>query len=253
MRRIVAIGLGAALLAGCQTNTYTADMSFAKAPGLGYWNSGLLPAGRLYLWDTRSNKLTIITDSVEFVQEPSREPPTNLSSTNVQGIAVEGSFGSNAIKTAVSAEVGRQVEFNAQGAVRERYGSIYTALSNAYIKDASSGDVDTHWSVADATRPKSGLYYVLISGVVRANDTSLSHKGLKDNNVASVTVTVPGLGKPLSVNVINGAKIGCSGVGSACFFEATVLKPYINANRRLDFKPARDVNLKPLSDALRDL
>lgn len=254
MRGIFFVGITASLLAGCGSSTYTADMSFAKATGLGYWNSGLLPVGRLYLWDTHTNRLTQISDAIAFVQEPATEPPTNLNSTNVQGIAVEGSVGSDAVKTAVSAEVGRQVTFEAKGAVRQRYGSIYTALGNAYAKEASDGDVDTHWSVREATRPKSGLYYVLISGIIRANETTLSQKGLNgSDNVADVTVSVPGIGKPISVKIVNGASIGCSGTGSACFFEATVLKPYINENRRLDFQPARNVDLKPLSAALRNL
>ncbi|SHG03401.1 hypothetical protein SAMN02745157_3416 [Kaistia soli DSM 19436] len=253
MHRIAAISLVAGLLAGCQTPPlYTADMSFAKATGLGYWNTGLLPVGRLYLWDTKNNRLTLIADDIPLAKRPTAEPKTELSSTNVQGIAVEGSFGSDAIKTAVTAEVGRQVAFTAKGAVREQYASIYTGLARAYSDAVAAGeDVDTHWSVTDATRPNSGLYYLIISGVVRADQTSLTQKGLKDENIANISVSVPGLGKPVALKVVNGNAVGCNGPSAACFFEATVLKPYINANRRLDFAPARDVDVKLLPGAFR--
>ncbi len=255
MHRIALLVAAASAMAGCQSSpVYTADLSFSKAPGLGYWNTGLLPAGRLYLWDTHQNRLTLISDSVELTKQNSGEPPTALTSSNIQGISVEGSFGSSEIKSAVTAEVGRQIEFQAEGVVRERYGSIYTGLAKAYAAEIAEGnDVATHWSIADATRAGSGLYYVVISGIVRADKTSVTQKGLKDNTMADITVTVPGSNNSISLKVINGNTISCAGASSSCFFELTVLKPYINAQKRLDFAPARDADLTQLPSALRGL
>lgn len=239
------------VLAGC--SQYSADLSFARAPGLGYRNAGLFPPGRLYLFDSTTATLTKLADDIPLRQIPIADPPTTLTSTNIRGIALNGTFGSPQAKLGVAAEIGSKVAFVAERAQREKYSSVYTALTEAYKGGLAAGeDMKSRWYVDDVTRRNSGLYYVVINEIVRTDRTSLSTGGPSGSQIASISVTPPGM-PPISVSVTDSKLVECSGSASPCFFDATVISPYKNEQGNLDFKVARNVNVDLLSEAFRKL
>jgi hypothetical protein len=245
---VLALGLG-----GC-AQYYSADLSFARVPGLGFRNAGLYTPGYLFLWDARQNKLTKLQEDIFLAKQPRTDPPTDLNQTNIRGISITGEFGSSAEKVSAEINLGQKIEFRAEQAVRERYQSVYTALAQAYTEGNARGEDMSHrWYVKDVTHRGSGLYYVIITGIVRANKTTISYAGEEGPEIGSVSVTVPGKLGTIKVNVKNSNVAECSGKASPCFFDVMVVAPFINNSGRLDFESARNINKDKLSAAFRSL
>jgi len=243
--------LAAILLASC-ADTYTANLEFARATGLGYRNVGLFTVGSLYLWDSEQNTLILLDDNVPLVPRPSTEEPTLIVSTEVRGISVVGRGVTPANEASAELAVGRQVQFRAEGAVRERYSSVYTGLSSTYVAQLAAGDdVRTRWRVDDASRLDSPLRYVVITGLVRADLTRTIIGGIDSESAGTFRVSVPELGS-INVQFTNAQSSECAGDQAPCFFEVTVLKPYIGESGTLQYQPV-PADLDRLSDAFRTL
>ena len=241
-------------LSAAACNPYTADLSFARAPGLGYRNAGLFSAGRLYLFDQSSGRLTKLADDIPLEKKAGDSTPAMLSSSSVRGIALNGDFGSAEAKASVRLSLGSKIAFSAERATREEYGSIYTGLSKAYSAGIAQGqDMRAQWYVSDAVKKDSGLYYVVISEIVRADKTTLSVGGIDGGNVADVSISVPGKPGAIKVSLTDSKLVECSGQSAPCFFEVSVVKPYLDDEKKLAFLPARNADLDLLSDAFRNL
>ncbi|MCX5493839.1 hypothetical protein OSH11_03895 [Kaistia dalseonensis] len=249
MRNLLIAALCVGSLSGC----YIADMKFVEVKELGYRNNARYEAGYLFLWDTRSNKLVQLADDIPLTAKPNREPPATIVASDIQGIQIEGGTGSEATKIAIAAEVGRSLQFKAENLIRERYDSVYTGLTAAYLEGQARGEnLRERWYVSDATKPRSPYYYVVITGVIRTDKTVLTTAGANGtDSVASVSVTAPGLGVPVKVAIRNGSSYECSGKSAACFFKVTILKPYINEKGGLDYKPALNADVSKLPEAFR--
>ncbi len=241
--------------AGCHAagEARIADLSFSRAPGLGYRNAGLFPPGRLYLFDQAAATLTKLSDDIPLDKKPSDATPTTLTASNIRGIALSGDFGSAANKLSASLSVGSRVAFTAERAVRERFASIYSGLAKAYAAGLSEGqDMYSQWYVKDVTT-NANLYYVVINDIVRADKAGLSIGGAQGQNTAELSVSVPGLPAPLRISIVDNRLAECSGASAPCFFDAAVIKPYIGEANRLSFRATRAANLDVLSDAFRKL
>lgn len=228
----------ALLFSGCTAggDKFSADLSYVRAAGLGYRNAGLYSAGYLFLWDKSKNEMTLLSDEIEFEKAPTSESPTTLKSTSVSGVSINGNFQTPAEKLAAELSFSKKIEFTAENAVRERYRSTITALSNAYLKGVNGGeDMRARWYVGEATRPDSSLRYVLITGLVRANSAKASIGGKSGNEVGALSLDVPSVGS-IKVAIDRGTQVDCTGIQAPCFFEPTVLKPYIASNGNLDFR-----------------
>ena len=248
MWRGVAAGLiVTSVLGGCAK--YSADLSFARAPGLGFRNAGLYTTGYLFLWDSRANKLTKIQDDIFIAKQPITEPPTDISSTNIRGISITGDFGSAEQKISAQAALGQKIQFTAEQAQREKYQSVYSALAQTYT--SSGSEIRQQWYVNDVTRKGSGLYYVVITGIVRANKTTIAYGGEEGPEIGGLSVTVPGKLGTIKVSIKSANSAECSGKASPCFFDAMVISPFISDKKTLDFRAARGVDLDMLSEAFR--
>ena len=253
MRAVIWI-VGALLLAGCQqTANHSADLSFSRAPGLGYRNAGLFSPGRMYLFDQASGTLTRLSDDIVLERQEGSTVPTTLSATNISGIALSGAFPSAAAKVEAAVAIGSKVSFVAEKAVRERYSSVYTGLAKAYTDGTAAGqDMKGQWYV-DTVIADPNQFYVVVTDIVKADKTSLSVGGLTNDNVVDVSVTVPGLPAPLKIAVSNGRLVECSGNASPCFFNVSVVRPYIGPNKLLAFRAATNFKGDALSEAFRKL
>lgn len=239
-----------AVAAGSCTS-YRADLGFAHTTQLGYRNTGLVSAGDLWIWDTSSNELTFLESDLQF----ERQESTRLASyrtDRVRGISVAGDFGSEDQKAAVEAAVGRRLQFEVDNAVRDKYGPIYDAVSDRYRSGLASGeDMRGRWYVDRATEEGSGLYYVLVRSVVRADRAQIKVGGAEDESIATLSVRLPGDVRPVSVDLVNAATAECSGESAPCFFDVSVLEPFLNSNGNLDFRTVLGVDEDRLSEALR--
>lgn len=252
MRAILGLAL-AALCAACQQGDFGADLSFSRSAGLGYRNAGLFNPGTLYLFDQSTATLIRLSDDIPLQRRPGEAAPTTLTSTRIDGIALTGTFPNEAVKTEIAAAVGTKVSFVAENAVRDDYQSVYTGLAQAYRTGTDAGeDMKGRWYV-DEVVGQRGKYYVVVSGIVRADKASLVVGGLKDDNVVDISVSVPGLATPVKVAVTHGRSVNCSGKSAPCFFNVSVIKPYLGPEKRLTFREGRGVDLDRLSQALRKL
>ncbi|HEV2552132.1 MAG TPA: hypothetical protein VGV17_00070 [Bosea sp. (in: a-proteobacteria)] len=252
MRSLICLAL-AALCAGCHHSDFCADLSFSRSAGLGYRNAGLFNPGTLYLFDQSSATLTRLSDDIPLQKRASDAAPATLTSTRIDGIALTGSFPNEAVKTAIAAAVGTKVAFTAENAVRDDYQSVYTGLAQAYRAGMDAGeDMKGRWFV-DEVVAQRGKFYVVVTGIVRADKASLSVGGIKDDNVVDVSVSVPGLATPVKVAVTHGRAVNCSGKSAPCFFSVSVIKPYLGPEKRLSFREGRGVDIDRLSEALRKL
>lgn len=252
MRVLFGLAL-AALCAGCHHSDFGADLSFSRSAGLGYRNAGLFNPGTLYLYDQNAATLTRLSDDIQLQRNAGSQVPTTLTSTRIDGIALSGTFPSELVKSEVAAAVGTKVSFVAENAIRDDYAKIYTALGEAYTVGAAAGeDMLGRWYVREVARQR-GKYYVIVSSIVRADRAALSVGGVKDDNVADISVSIPGLATPVKVAVTHGRAVNCSGKAAPCFFGVSVLKPYFGPGGRLNFRDGRGVDQNRLSEALRKL
>ncbi|HWJ71768.1 MAG TPA: hypothetical protein VNX29_01250 [Kaistia sp.] len=264
MRKFLTIALCLGPLSGCvqpvgPQSQLTANLSYVRAGNIGFANSGLLPAGYLYLWDTDDNSLRLLSKTIPLSPKDIAAAPATIVSSGVTGVTVDGSFGGTGVtKTAISAAVGQKIEFRAENAVRQDYNpTTITALVSAYRDGQAQGeDLYGQWFVAEATRPKSHLFYVIIDSIVLAEKTRIAQTGVKgDNDVASVSVSVPGLTKPVVVAIQNGAFAECFGKDKAtgCFFSVQVYKPYLSGpDKLLNFRAASNPKPEGLVQAFRN-
>jgi hypothetical protein len=252
MRRVLIATLAAAL-AGCSSTDFSTDLSYVRASGLGYRNAALYSAGYLFLWNTEANTLTVLENSIPLERLDVSETPTNLSSSSVSGVSISGSFAAGPQRIAAEAALSRKIAFTAESAVREKYRSVYTGLSAAYVRGLAAGeDMGARWYVDEATAPSSPYRYVLITGLVRADRAAATVGGKSGSEIGAIGVEVPGLGS-IDVGIDSGAAVECSGNKAPCFFDATVLQPYIASDGNLNFRPAMGVDADALSEALRKL
>ena len=243
----------AALCAGCQQGDFGADLSFSRSAGLGYRNAGLFNPGTLYLFDQNTATLTRLSDDIPLRRRPSEAAPTTLASTRTDGIGLTGSFPSAAVKAEVALAIGTKITFVAENAVRDDYNQVYTGLAEAYRSGVAAGeDIKGRWYV-DEVVGQRGKYYVVVSGIVRADRASLAVGGMTGDNIADVSVSVPGIATPVKVGITRGRSVDCSGKSAPCFFSVSVIKPYYGPERRLAFREGRGLDLDRLSEALRKL
>jgi hypothetical protein len=232
MRRVLIATLAAAL-AGCSSTDFSTDLSYVRASGLGYRNAALYSAGYLFLWNMEANSLTVLENGI---------PLEKLDA-----------FAAGPQRVAAEAALSRKIAFTAESAVREKYRSIYTGLSAAYVRGLAAGeDMRSRWYVDEATAPNSPYRYVLITGLVRADRATATVGGKSGSEIGSIGVEVPGLGS-IYVGIDSGAAAECSGNKAPCFFDATVLQPYIASDGNLNFRPAMGTDADALSEALRKL
>lgn len=254
MRQLSVTTVLLVLLSGCSNTTdYVADLSYVRAPGLGYRNAALYTAGYLFLWDTRANTLSVLESDIPLQKIAPSEAPTTLKSTATSGVSIQGSFGSAAERIAAEAALSKRVELTAENAVREKYSSTITGLSRAYVNGLNAGeDMRQRWYVDDAVRANSPLRYVLVTGLVRATKATVAVGGKSGNEIGKVAITVPSIGE-LKVGVDRGSVADCSGASAPCFFEPTVLKPYLAPNGNLNFRVDSGASREKLSAALKEL
>lgn len=262
MRRILTIGLCLGPLSGCipwakPQPQLTANLSYVRTGSVGFANSGLVLPGYLYVWNTKKNTLELISKDIPLTPKQITAAPTTLVSSGVVGVTVDGSFGGTGVtKTAISAAVGRKIEFRAENAVRQDFSpSTVEALVTAYREGQARGqDLRSQWLVAEATQPKSHLLYVVVDSVVLADKARIAQTGVKgDDSVASVTVSVPGLTKPIVVAIENGAVTECGGTASGCFFSVQVYRPYLaGPDNLLNFRVASIPKPEDLVQAFRN-
>jgi hypothetical protein len=253
MQQTAATAIALLLLTGCATTQFNADLSYVRAAGLGYRNAALYTAGYLFLWNTGTNELAVLENSVSLERKDSPEAPATLRSSSVSGISISGEFGSGAAEVAAEASLSRKIEFTAENAVREDYKAIYGGLAQAYRDGLAKGeDMRARWYVDEATTASSPFRYALVTGLVRASRATASVGGKSGSEIGSVVLDVPGLGS-IDVGIDRGAAVECSGQAAPCFFEPTVLKSYIAADGNLNFKVDLGTNRDALSEAFRKL
>lgn len=244
-----ALAAVAALVGGC--NSYRADLSFAHTTQLGYRNTGLVSAGDFWLWDTRSNELTVLEEDLQLAKLGSTRF-ASYRSDRVRGVSLSGNFGTEEEKAALEASVGQRLRFEVENAVRDRYDRTYDALSDRYESGLDADeDMRGRWYVDEATARESGLYYVIVRSVVRADRAEVEIGGAEGENVATLSIQLPGDVQPVRVDLVNAASAECSGESAPCFFDVSVIEPFFNASGNLDFRPARGVDRDRLAEALR--
>jgi len=252
MRALLGLAL-AALCAGCHHSDVGADLSFSRSIGLGYRNAGLFNPGTLFLYDQSTATLTRLSDDIPLQLRPSNASPTTLASTRIDGIALTGTFPNEAVKTEIAVAVGTKVSFVAENAIRDDYESVRTGLTLAYRAGVDAGeDMLGRWYVDEVVRQR-GKYYVVVSGIVRADKATLAVGGMAGDNIADVSVSVPGLATPVKVALTHGRSVNCSGKSAPCFFSVSIIKPYIGPQKRLAFRDGLGVDTARLSEALRKL
>jgi len=242
------------LLSGCsKSENFVADLSYVRASGLGYRNAALYTAGYLFLWDTGSNRLSELENNIPLERITATENPTTLKSTSISGVSIEGNFGTADQKVAAEAAFSKKVEFTAENALREKYKSTITGLATAYKAGVDAGeDMRGRWYVAEATTPKSRLRYVLVTGLVRAGKATVSVGGKSGTEVGKLSISVPNAGE-IKVGVDRGSLVDCSGQSAPCFFEPTVLKPYVAENGNLNFRVDSGASREQLSAAFQKM
>jgi hypothetical protein len=116
----------------------------------------------------------------------------------------------------------------------------------------AGNDMRGRWYVAEATSPTSRLRYVLVTGLVRASKATVAIGGKSGNEIGKLAITVPGAGE-IKIGVDRGSVVDCSGQSAPCFFEPTVLKPYIAENGNLNFRVDNEASKTLLSAAFQKM
>lgn len=237
--RIILLILSFALV-GCNGTTPTAravlDLDYANT-SLGFRNSGALSAGRLLLWDQQEQTLVTLQSDIALATLPPTSP-VNLEASSVQGVTVSASVSlTDEAQAAIASEVRNNVSFVVQDAVRLNSTRIYSGLSNAYEQLTASGvNAFAAWRVADATGSPDRFKYVLLIDEIRASSETLSYENSSTNSASfSIIDRVSG---EIRVEIPSNSTAECSGENVTCYFNASVIRAFINENGNLDYSPA---------------
>jgi hypothetical protein len=190
-------------------------------------------------------------DSIPFPSTPdSSTSPTTLVAQDVTGVDVNISANA-AVKASVSSAIQRNLKIVSEKATRQSYNNIFTLISNEIVRKRAVGeDVGRDWDLDEAVKPNSGLRYIIVRGLVRANSATIE---LANTTKGDLTLTVPnGSGGEVKVDFSSTSTASCTGDQSPCFLSLYVMEPFINSAGNYDFRLVKSVKGSLLSVALRN-
>lgn len=239
-------------LVGCMDTPPTTrailDLDYAST-SLGFRNSGALSAGRLLLWDQQDQTLVTLQSDIALSTLPPTTP-VKLEASSVQGVTVSASVKlTDEAQAAIASEVRSNVAFEVKDAVRLNSTRVYDGLSSAYRDLTASGvNAFAAWRVADATENPDRYKYVLLVDEIRASSENITYQNSSTSS-ASFTI-VDSINGDIRVEIPSNSTAKCSGENVTCYFNASVIRAFINDTGNLDYSPAA-FSTSALVDALR--
>ncbi|MGX1098273.1 hypothetical protein [Amorphus sp. MBR-141] len=254
MRTVAAVvAVGCLVLAGCETYpTASPDFSFTKT-SLGYRNSGLLSEGRIYFWDTETNELLDLGDSVEL-RTIGKVGPQKFEARNLAGFELVASADlAPAAKAEVSAYISSNFAFEVENAEKEESDNPLDAVLAKY-RDIQPSNGYYRWRVAELTSDPRRYKLVVIKDPVYATKELIS---IDNNAGASGSIDVPtdAVGT-VKVKISRTASALCEGARALCFVNVHVAEASLNqtaGEKTLDLRTTDRISSENLSAAFRKL
>ncbi|MGX1308289.1 hypothetical protein AB7M35_003047 [Amorphus suaedae] len=241
-------------VAACATAKPNFD--FARTT-LGYRNSGLFNEGRVFFWDTTTNDLIDLNDSVALRHEGS-VGPQNLMASNVRGFDVEvqgiqSELLTQRVEADVRAFLANELSFEVKDAVRKTNSNARAALEGKY-REIQPDNGYRRWRVRELAKNPARYKLVVITEPVYASSEVISVAGEAGG---SVNASIPSLGGgKIAINLKNATAANCSGVNALCFFNVFVAEGSLVASKGekvLAFQSAGPVSQDKLTQAFRKL
>jgi len=212
------------------------DLDYTST-SLGFRNSGALSAGRLFLWDTKAEKLVTL-DAAIPLESTLAAAPVDLRATSVRGALVSSSVKISSHTTAeIEAEVRNNLFFEVEGAVRVNNIGTYSAISDAYRELLGEGvNAYSAWRIESLTRDPDRFKLVLLVDEVRASREEI----VIDRGGASgafLTIVDEFAGE-VKVAVPASTSASCSGKMATCYVSARALSVHLTDDGNLDYSPS---------------
>lgn len=244
------------LIAACHHTASTHGMEFAysKASSIGMYDPKSTSAGTFYLWNTATNRLTLIG---EVTLTPGTQTQSRtLTSDNLVGFGISGL----PIKESsiVEASLGNQVKTTITNSTRQPYFDAKSALSEFVIGRKQAGA--TTEDIVDSFRPRNPDYrIVMFTTEERPEEASFrvgSPEGAKNGSIL-FKVRLPSQDLvTVSSDMVSEATCGSADISSGtypvCFTDVTVYDPYIQENGNIGWRTDDRFSQAALSQALRD-